>query len=253
MSDEQGFEGEIVLDAPTNPGAPEDGGALQAKFVRYSGCQQVTLWLPMDGYAGYRALRITGPGERLVEDAPLTSRLNGRVQILVDTFAWPPGDYTITISHQDGWSHELRLEKLEEGLAPPAPEPPPVEPSTGEAIVYRDGFGNILPNEDLEMRAGALQRLKSLFGRRLEFEGNFRGGTIIYLDGDIRIPFSHEMCGGGVHFSIDVPVAARWQAVTGRPLSEREDIVAFVAEETRRRQASSWHYRIHEDRIDFVD
>jgi len=131
------------------------------------------------------------------------------------------------------------------------PEPPP-EPPKGP-IVYRDGFGNVIPDADLELRKALADRLAARFSRHLEFDGTYRAGTITYVEGDIRIPFSHEMCAGGVHFSIDVPVPERWEAATGRPLSERADIVDFLAFETRRVKASSWTYVIHEDRIDFVD
>ena len=110
-----------------------------------------------------------------------------------------------------------------------------------------------MPNLDLAMRAKELDRLTARFSRRLEFEGNFRAGTILFIEGDICLRFSHEMCGGGVHFSIDVPTPARWESETGRPLADPEDIVAFVAQETQRRQARSWNYVIRENRIDFTD
>jgi hypothetical protein len=127
------------------------------------------------------------------------------------------------------------------------------EGSSKGPIVYRDGFGNVIPDADLELRKALQEKMAARFARHLEFDGTFRGGTITYVEGDIRIPFSHEMCAGGVHFSIDVPVPARWEAATGRPLSERADIVNFLASETCRVKASSWSYIIHEDRIDFVD
>ena len=252
MADAAGHEGEIVLAEPENAGAPKGIGLLTAKFVRYDGCQQLTLWLPQDGYAGYDRLRIREVTGGWIEDAEITSRLNGRIQILVDTFAWPPGRYRVEITHRDGWSHELRLEKLEAGIAPPKPELPAPEPRE-DPIVYRDGAGNVLPNLDLQMRAKALDRLTARFSRRLEFEGNFRAGTIWYIEGDIRIKFYHEMCGGGVHFSIDIPEPGKWEAATGRPLADRDDIVEFVAAETRRRQASSWNFVIRDNRIDFID
>lgn len=252
MPDGSGFDGDIILDTPANRGAPEGVGPLAAKFVHYPGSQQLILWLPQDGYSGYETLQIRGPGEGLAERAAVTDRLNGRVQILIDTYPWPPGSYRIEISHQAGWSHELSLEKLEAGAAcPPEPAAAP-EPSAGP-IVYRDGFGNILPDTDIEMRAATAERLAARFNRRLEFEGTYRTGIITYVEGDIRIRFSHEMCGGGVYFSIDIPARENWEARTGRPLAERADIIAFLAEETRRRQASRWNYVIHEDRIDFVD
>jgi hypothetical protein len=248
-----GFEGQIVLGTPANRAAVAGTPVLTAKFVHYTGSQQLILWLPQDGWSGYHTFRIRGPrGERL-EDTEVTARLNGRVQILVDTYPWAPGDYLIEITHREGWSHELSLTKLEEGVASPAPKPPAAPPSDGKPIVYRDGAGKVLPNLDLEMRARELDRLAARFSRRLEFEGNFRAGTIIYIEGDIRITFYHEMCGGGVHFSIDVPVAETWEAATGRPLAERDDIIAFVAAETQRRQARTWNYIIRDNRIDFVD
>ncbi|HAY06938.1 MAG TPA: hypothetical protein PKV67_08685 [Hyphomonas sp.] len=248
-----GHEGEILLEDPVNRSAPPGLGVLTAKYVRYPGSQQLVLWLPQDGHAGYRSFRILGPAGDPVEEVEMANRLNGRVQILIDTYPWPPGSYLVTITHQEGWRHELRLRKLAEGEALPKPPPPPEpEPSKGP-IVYRDGAGHILPNLDLEMRARALEKLAARFSRRLEFEGNYRAGTIIYVEGDIRVKFYHEMCGGGVHFSIDVPVAAKWEAETGRPLSERDDIIEFVAAETQRRQARSWRYEIKDNRIDFVD
>lgn len=253
MSEDIGHDGHIVLEAPVNRAAPTATPLLKTKFVHYPGSQQLVLWLPQDGYSGYTTFRIRGPAGRRVEDAELTSRLNGRVQILVDTHPWPPGDYLVEINHREGWSHELALTKLEEGIAPPAPEPPPIPKSDGKPIVYRDGNGKVLPNLDLEMRAKELDRLTARFSRRLEFEGNFRAGTIVYIEGEIRLRFYHEMCGGGVHFSIDVPVAAKWESETGRPLADRDDIIAFVAAETQRRQARSWNYVIRDNRIDFVD
>ncbi|MBK8198474.1 MAG: hypothetical protein IPK75_08885 [Acidobacteria bacterium] len=253
MSDSIGHEGQIVLGAPVNRAAPAGTPLLTAKFVHYPGSQQLILWLPQDGHSGYRTFRIRGPAGGRVEEAELTSRLNGRVQILIDTHPWLPGDYFVEITHREGWSHELSLTKLEEGVAPPAPEPPPVPKSDGQPIVYRDGSGKVLPNHDLQLRAKALEKLTARFTRRLEFEGNVRAGTIIYIEGSLRLKFYHEMCGGGVHFSIDVPTPEKWESETGRPLAERDDIVQFVAAETQRRQARTWSYVIHPNRIDFVD
>lgn len=253
MPGAQGFEGHVILSDPVNAGAPESVGVLTAKFVRYEGCQQLTLWLPQDGHSGYERLRIRQAGGDWIEDASITGRLNGRVQILIDTYPWPPGEYAVEITHYDGWRHELSLSKLEEGVVLPQPELPPMPKSDGKPIVYRDGTGKVIPNHDLELRARELDRLADRFSRRLEFEGNFRAGTILYIEGETTLRFNHEMCGGGVHFSIDVPTATKWEAETGRPLADRDDIVAFVAAETQRTKARSWNYVIRADRIDFVD
>ncbi len=252
MTSETGFDGELILAPAQNDGAPEGTRLLQAKAAVYPGAQQVTLWLPADGWSGYQTLRILGPGAAMVEESPLTDRLNGRVQILINTHPWPPGDYRIEITHAGGWRHSLCLQKLEEGVPlPPAPAPAP-EPSKGP-IIYRDGFGNIIPDTDLEMRDAALKKIAARFSRRLEFEGNARAGTITYIDGDLRLRFHHEMCMRPAHFSIDVPPPDKWEAATGQPVSERDYILNFLAEETRRRQAPSLKTLIHDNRIDFVD
>lgn len=252
MTDQPGFDGHLILAPAENTGAPEGAGLLHAKAAVYPGAQQVTLWLPADGWSGYDILRITGPEGALIEEGKLIARLNGRVQILVDTHPWPPGQYRVEITHTAGWAHMLALQKLEEGVIPPPDPAPAPEPSRGP-IIYRDGAGNILPDTDLDMREAALKKIAARLSRRLEFEGNARAGTIIYIDGDIRLRFYHEMCIRPVHFSIDVPPPDKWEAATGQPLTERDDILNFLAEETRRRQASRLKTIIHDNRIDFVD
>lgn len=252
MPDTEGFDGHLILAPAENTGAPEGAGLLHAKTAVYPGAQQVILWLPADGWSGYETLRITGPEGALIEEGKIIARLNGRVQILVDTYPWPPGAYRVEITHTAGWAHTLTLQKLEEGVVPPPDPAPAPEPSRGP-IIYRDGFGNILPDTDLDMREAALKKIAARFSRRLEFEGNARAGTIIYIDGDIRLRFYHEMCMRPVHFSIDVPPPDKWEAATGQPLTERDDILNFLAEETRRRLAPSLKTLIRDNRIDFVD
>jgi len=167
-------QGHIVIGDIRTIGSPAGVGEPTVKFVWYPGCQQLILWLPQPGHLGYGELVVSRDGE-VVERAPVMSRLNGSVQMLWDTLDWAPGAYAIEISHEAGWRHEVELQKLESGVVPP-PEPfAPVEELHGP-VVYRDGFGNIVPDADLEMRAGLRRELVSRFGRRLEYEGNFRAG-----------------------------------------------------------------------------
>lgn len=248
----QEHEGELLIGAIANANAPPSVGVPKLQFVRYPSAQQLTLWLPQHGYYGYGALRVFGPNGA-VEETTVRDRLNGSVQILWDTLNWAPGAYRIEITHDDGWRHEIALEKLAEGVKPPPVPAPPAPPPSDTPIVYRDGFGNVLPNADLELRATLNADLAGKFaGPRLEFEGNFRGGTITYVDGDRRIAFWHEMAGGDYKFFIDVPPPETWEARTGAPLAERDAILRFVAEETRRIQAPSWRYEIKDREILFA-
>jgi hypothetical protein len=116
---------------------------------------------------------------------------------------------------------------------------------------YRDGLGRPIPDVDLELRAKAQAAIARRFTRRLEYAGNFRAGTVTYVDDRGRIDFPHEMGGGGVHAIIDVPKAADWERVTSLPLAERDEIVRFVAETVQREQAPSWRFEITADAILF--
>jgi hypothetical protein len=257
-------EGPIRIDPALNVGAPAAIGLVSARFVRYPGCQQLVLWLPQSGLHGYRELCVIGPDGAERERTSLRSRLNGSVQILFDTLAWPPGPYRIEVDHDDGWRHELTLLKREPGVEEPEPPAPaaPAAPAGASAeapgaaaerppIVYRDGFGRIVPDVDLQLRQAVFARMARQFSRHLEYDGNYRAGTITYVDGPVRIAFPHEMGGGGCKFVIDLPSAAAWEAATGTALSERDQIVRFVADRVQRDQASRWRYEIDERTIAF--
>lgn len=248
-SEQETHEGEIEIGEIVNTGEASPAGAPTLKFVHYRGAQQLILWLPLPGYKGYGDLTVTH-GDAVIEQATVGERLNGSVQILWNTLPWPPGDYAIVIRHDEGWRHEVRLHKFE-GAAPKSPPPPEPEATDSPPIVYRDGFGRVLPNQDLEMRAEAIKDVVRKFTRGLEYDGNFRAGTIYYVDGDRRIAFPHEMCGGDMKFSIDVPTAEVWEKATGLPLRERDEIIAFVAQRVQQEQASSWRFEITDRSIDF--
>lgn len=251
MSEDQPtFEGQVVIGDIRTLDAPEGVGLLTLKFVHYPGSQQLILWLPQSGYHGYGELSVTR-GDDVLERGPVRDRLNGSVQILFDTLSWPPGDYAIVITHDEGWRHEAALRKLPAGIALPASEPLPLSPTPSEPIVYRDGFGNVIPEVDLEIRGRAQVEVERKFGRRVEYEGTSRAGSVIYIDPVHRIVFSNEMCGGDVKVAIDIPPADTWEAATGAPLSMRDEIVTFVAERVQREQASTWRYRITDTSIEF--
>lgn len=249
------FEGVVTIGPIANIAAPPDVGLLTLKTAHYPGAQQLILWLPQSGYSGYRDVQLMGADGAVIESAAVRDRLNGSVQILWDTLAWPPGRYRIEIGHEAGWRHVAELEKLEAGVAAPAPPAPAPEPAQDAPRIYRDGFGQIMPNVDLDIRAQAQEKMAQVFaekfGPRLEYEGNFRGGTIIYIDGARRIRFWHEMAGAPYKFFIDIPSAEQWEAATQTPLAERDAIVRFVAETVQREQASSWTFEIRDTDILF--
>jgi len=256
MSDpEAEHDGQAAITDIRTVDGPADLELPTAQFVHYPGSQQLILWLPKPAYQGYGELSVTCNGVD-IERSPVTSRVNGSVQILFATLPWAPGEYLITITHAEGWRHIVELSKYAAGEKPPLPPPPPPElysgpPPSSAPIIYRDGFGKELPNVDLEMRAKAQRETVGKFTRHVEYEGNFRGGTITYIEGERRIRLWHEMCGGDMKFMIDIPPAESWERVTGAPLAERDDIVKFIAARVQQEKCATWTYKITSSSIDF--
>lgn len=227
---------------------------IKAQFVHYPDCQQLTIWLPQYGRQGYGNIRlINNKTKTVVDDKPVADRLNGSIQILWDTLDIPPSDYTIEIEHPKGGKHILPFKKYakgkEEKKAEYIPVPEGYQDTPSVPKTYKDGFGNPIPNEDLILREELAKKLTTMFARHIRYEGSFRAGNVIYIEGDLRLTFSHEMGGGNCKFYIDIPTESTWEAATKTPLSRRAEIVEFVANTVKTEQASSWQYEIRADCI----
>lgn len=274
------YEGIIEITEIRNTGPVADQtGTLTARFVRYPGSQQLSVWLPEKGweYRGMARLFYLNT-QQLLEEKPVADLLSGSVLMLWDTMGWPPGEYQLEVEHPQRGTHVLYFRKWEEDaladkdhsvempvataqnpslVAPPASISPPVENDT-EWKVYRNGDGHEIPNEDQLIRSNMNTYIRKLFEKlmgkadpHLEYEGNFRGGNIIYVEGAMRLSFWHEMGGGDCQMYIDIPDEASWVQRTGTPLSRRAEILHFVASTVKREKASSWRYEIHEREIAF--
>ena len=225
------------------------------RFVHYPDCQQLIIWLTHPGIA-YGNLRLKNNTTGIIaEECPVQEKLSGSIQLLWDTLPIATGSYTIEIDYKDGWQHTIEIEKLAEGIAPVLKETEPLagekENQEREPIIYKDGFGNILENEDLVLREKVHKDIARKFTRHLEYKGNFRSGTIIYIDNEVRIEFYHEMGGGNCMFYIDIPSEDQWEATTKTPISERKDIIEFVAARVKSEQASNCNYIIDKASIGF--
>lgn len=227
----------------------EDG----VRFVHYPDCQQLTIWLPYYGRE-YGLMRLSNIGTgKVLEERPTADRLNGSIQILWDTLEIAPGSYCLEFHCNNGWQHRIFFKKYKKGFAPKpkAQAAPPVAAPSNEPIVYRDGTGKVLPDEDLLLRAEVMKKMADIFGRSLRYEGTYRAGSIFYVEAGLEIEFWHEMGGGDCMFYIDVPTTANWEARTKTPLARRDEILQFVAKTVQREQASGVPYKISEDSIIF--
>lgn len=227
------------------------------KVVHYPDCQQLIVWLSQPGME-YQQIRWIDSSDRVVEEYPVSDRLNGSIQLIWDTLSYPPGSYVIQINWKPGYQHLIRIIKYEENI----PKETNVAaianniPDTikkEEYIVYKDGFGNDLPNEDLILRDKLDARLAALFGRRLEYRGTFRSGYITYIEGNRTIEFLHEMGGGGCAFYIEIPTMEQWKVMTGFEIEERDDILSFIIHDILRKENDHYRFVIKADTILFYD
>jgi len=224
------------------------------RFVHYPDCQQLIIWLTHPGREYGNMRLVNNEKKEVAGEWPVSDKLSGSIQILWDTLNIPPGKYSIEIDHNNGGQHIIDIEKYEEGVVIEKEQPIAVEEDEEKPytpIQYRDGFGNLLENEDLVLREKVNAELSRKFFRHIEYEGNFRSGTIIYIDGDKRIEFYHEMGGGNCMFYVDIPTEEKWEAQTKTLLSSRKEILEFVATTVQRQQASNCNYEIKNDAIIF--
>ena len=232
----------------------DDIGLIKARFVHYPDCQQLTIWLPEYGGQGYGMVRLLQmPDRHPVDVAPVRDRINGSIQILWDSQPFPPGQFLLEIEHPKGGLHILTFEKLASGVVP-APEAAPEiqEPTDKDGpIVYRDGTGKILVEEDMVLRARVQEDLIAKFGRHMEYETLGRSGSATYIEGDRRVKFYFEMGGGNCMGYLDIPSEEKWAAQTPFSLAERADILDFVAKTVQRDQASSCRYEIKDTDITY--
>lgn len=255
------FEGPVDIGPAAPPG-------LVARFVRYPGCQQLQLWLPQPDHNGARRVQVRRADGLVVDDAALHERLSGPVQLLFDTLAWPPGAYQLTVDAAPGQpAVALALHKW---AADPPAAPPPADArvdaggrgahagfgGSEPAPVYRDGLGRVLPDEAQRLRDTAWAQLQRRFSRQVRVHNQGRAGTVTYeerLPQLRRLHFAHEIAGGPWHWAVTVPTPARWQAETGLPLAERDELLRFVAESLQRSQGPHWAWTLTDDTIAFHD
>ena len=224
------------------------------KSVHYPDCQQLIIWLP-EYYMEYDRIEITNaPKEELVYVAKIRDIISGSVQIILDTLFLSPGEFVILIYRKDTITYKVHLKKYREEEVPEQTIRTPLinETSTDhEPIVYKDGSGNILPNEDLILRDKIIKKTINKVFRRLEFVSYGRDGEVIYIEGDKKIGFYMETGDYKCLFYLIIPPPEKWEAETKFPISERDEIIQYVAEGTLRDQAPSCQYRITQREIVF--
>ena len=232
-------------------------GESNIRFEHYPDCQQLIVWLPHPG-SEYGKLRLVNNKSKLIEEWPVADRLNGSIQLILDTLPIAPGLYTIEIDWKNGWQHQIYFEKHNNGEAARTIQHEGAATKVKSKIeqpeipiIYRDGFGEIIENTDLILRENVHKDIARRFSRRIEYKDNGRSGSVIYTDNTTRIEFFYEMGGGKCMVYIELPTNKQWEARTNTPLSARQEIVEFVTTTVQAQQASNCEYEIREDAILF--
>ena len=224
------------------------------KSVHYPDCQQLIIWLP-EYYTGYDRIEITDAfNEKLVYVAKIKDIISGSVQILLDTLFLYPGEFVLSIYNEDNVCYKVHLKKNHKGEQPLQNVQTPILKESSidnDTIMYKDGFGNSLPDEDLILRDQVVKKTINKVFRRLEFISYGRDGEVVYIEGDKKIGFYMELGGNDCVFYLIVPPPEKWEAETKFPLSERDEILLYVAEGTLRDQAPNCMYRIAKREIYF--
>ena len=78
--------------------------------------------------------------------------------------------------------------------------------------------------------------------QKLEYINEGRGGYVIYKDEHGEIKLFFEYGGGNCIAIIYVPSTNEWTNKTKRPLTQRQTVLAFVAEKSIKDQAPNCYY-----------
>lgn len=216
------------------------------RFVHGPDYQQLQIWLPDYGRF-YRefTLRNESTGEILWK-AQVADHLQGSVQLLLNPGPWPHAQYLLYFFKQDGCIHEVPLVKgKEQKVAPPVVESPT------EPITYRNGAGNVLPEQDLVLRQKAMEKIVQAFSSHVRVVSEGRGGHVIYREAGKQMQLWWEFGGGNCVAFIDVPPPGKWEAFTPFPLGDRKRIVQEIAEAVARDQFGTVRISISETAISF--
>jgi hypothetical protein len=222
------------------------------KVVFYPDCQQLILWMPESGHL-FDSITITHQYKKsVVFDRKIKDVLSGEIQIILDSQPFPPGDYQILVTREGYPWFCLFFQKFPEGVEPAVPQPEQVvkeDVINNKPTVYKDGFGNLLPDEDLLLRERVFEKIRDSFISKIQYVSTGRDGYILFTENGITARFEMEMGGGDCIFFIFLPDIIHWENNTGFSLADRDRIIDHIARMTQRDQAGGAEYKINESGI----
>ncbi|MEO7174218.1 MAG: hypothetical protein ABIV51_00360 [Saprospiraceae bacterium] len=242
------YSSEPTLDAAN---AEKEIGVVlqrQVQMIHYPDCQQLVFHMPKFAWdAGdiWLEERVIG---REIFRSKVSERLSGSTMIVLDTLPLRPGFYTLMADWPGGWTHQLKFIKMIPGFPK---DKEYVHPPGNLIVVQNDQEYKVYDSNKVEIIEEVDQNrktvLKDLFKdltRRVEYHQDGRGGTIDYLDGDIKITLDWEFAGGRGVVIIFVPEPKYWEMQTKTPIEQRIPILHFIAAAVIRDQAPNCSFEL---------
>ncbi|MCF0050857.1 hypothetical protein LXM25_12360 [Dyadobacter sp. LJ53] len=234
--------------------------AEKVQIIHYPDCQQLVFHMPKYAYDAGSYQLIDDVTGAIMEDLQVKDRLNGGTMMLIDTLPYKPGSYTIEASWPDGWTHQIRFIKLDAAVPDPKSIRKSVHyqhPPGNVRMVQNDKAYRLFDSNGVEMNNGIdldqfKKELIAKFGPVVTYSQDGRGGKIFYRDGPVSIDFDWEFAGGNAVVLFLVPEEKYWEIQTKTPLSRRDEILAFVANQVINDQAPGCRFEVYSNHITIV-
>ncbi|MCF0062981.1 hypothetical protein MUK70_07595 [Dyadobacter chenwenxiniae] len=240
--------------------------AEKVQVIHYPDCQQLVFHMPKYAYDAGSYQLIDDVTGAIMEDLQVKDRLNGGTMMLIDTLPYKPGSYTIEASWPDGWTHQIRFIKLMEGFSNVESTSIPsndqlvikgseyllqhsYKPETASIKLPRDPVTGFLAPRSFTSRSIKKQGVST---PAVTYTQDGRGGKIFYRNSEIAIDFDWEFAAGNAVVLFLIPEEKYWEIQTKTPLSRRDEILSFVANQVIKDQAPGCRFEVYSNHITII-
>jgi hypothetical protein len=139
----------------------------------------------------------------------------------------------------------------------PAPYEGYQHPPGNVSVVQDDDEYRLFDSNGVEIENGVdlkkfEKELAAKFGPVVEYTQDGRGGSIFYMEEDVKITFDWEFAGGNAVVIILIPEEKYWENATKTPLSRRIEILSNLSRQVIKDQAPGCDFIIYSNTISIV-
>jgi len=89
--------------------------------------------------------------------------------------------------------------------------------------------------------------------RKLHYINEGPGGYVVYTNGEVEIKLFFQYGGGNCVALIFAPTIEKWVKKTNTALSDRNEILTFIANQCIKDQAPNCTFELFDDRIEILE